>query len=547
MDAIIENLPLFVAGFLMTLRLLVVSGLGALVLGTIIATMRISPVAGAARIRDRLHRGGAQHPAHPRALLLAFVLPQLGDAPRLPGRRRHRPHGLHLAVRRRGDPLGHQRRAGRAGRGGPRASGSASGRPSDSWCMPQAMRSVIPPLINVLIALTKNTSVAAGFFVLELVAASRQVMQFNGNATIAILVAVAAFYLVITVPLGQAAELPREATGGEAMTSVLYDVPGPKARRISLIVSIIGGVLILAGLVGVFLLLAQPRENAGGVAQPGIFDPSRWDILLDRAFWRFMWRGIQGTLQMAAVAAVGALIFGVLLSMARTARLAIIRVPAIIVVEFFRGMPVLLMMLFILLVFSTGSYWAGVSALVVYNGAVIGEALRAGIASLPKGQRESGLAIGLTPLQMRFSIEFPQAFRLMLPIIIAQLVVLLKDTSLAYILGYHEMHQRRPARRDRRRSAAKYLFTLFFVVWAIYLIINMGLSWVARLVARRTASGGKPGRKGRKAERLIAQLGGAGVSGASAFVEDGDAVRARLAAGRKSDGATGNEGGAGPF
>jgi glutamate transport system permease protein len=182
-------------------------------------------------------------------------------------------------------------------------------------------------------------------------------------------------------------------------------------------------------------------------------------------------------------------------------------------------MPVLLMMLFILLVFSTGSYWAGVIALVVYNGAVIGEALRSGIGALPKGQRESGLAIGLTPLQVRFSIEYPQAFRLMLPIIIAQLVVLLKDTSLAFILGYNELINV-GLRQGPTTFGAKYLFTLFFVVWAIYLIINMGLSWVARLVARRTARGGKPGRKGRKAERVIAQLGGAGVLGASAPLFD---------------------------
>jgi glutamate transport system permease protein len=328
--------------------------------------------------------------------------------------------------------------------------------------------------------------------------------------------------------------------------SVLYDVPGPKARRISLIASIVGGVIIAAGLVGIFLFLSQPRVNAGGVAQPGIFDPVRWDILLDRAFYRFIWRGVLATLQMAAVAAVGAVIFGIILSMLRTARLAIVRVPAIIIVEFFRGMPVLLMMLFVLLVFSTGAFWAGVTALVLYNGAVIGEALRAGIASLPKGQRESGLALGLTPLQVRFTIEFPQAFRLMLPIIIAQLVVLLKDTSLAFIIGYNELLDV-GIRQGPTTFGARYLFTLFFVVWAIYLIINMTLSWIARVVARRTARGGKPGRKGRKAERVIAQLGGAGVAGASGFVEDGEAARARLAAGRKSDGATGNEGGAGPF
>jgi len=173
---------------------------------------------------------------------------------------------------------------------------------------------------------------------------------------------------------------------------------------------------------------------------------------------------------------------------------------------------VLLMMLFILLVFSSGQFWAGVAALAVYNGAVIGEALRSGIASLPKGQRESGLALGFTPLQTRFSIEFPQAFRQMLPIIIAQLVVLLKDTSLAYILGYQELLNV-VLKQGPTTFGPTYLFTLFFVVWAVYLAVNLTLSWIARLVARRTASG-RGGGKSRRAARVIAQLGGAGMVGA---------------------------------
>jgi glutamate transport system permease protein len=296
------------------------------------------------------------------------------------------------------------------------------------------------------------------------------------------------------------------------MSSVLYDVPGPRARRLSRILSIVGAALIVGGLVAVFVYLSAPRVNAGGVAQPGMFDPSRWDLLLDRALWRTVWRGLSATLQMAGVAAVLAILVGILLSMARTARSALIRIPATIVIEFFRGMPVLLMMLFILLVFSTGQFWAGVGALAVYNGAVIGEALRSGIVSLPKGQRESGLALGLTPLQTRFSIEFPQAFRQMLPIIIAQLVVLLKDTSLAYILGYQELLNV-VLKQGPTTFGPTYLFTLFFVVWAVYLAVNLTLSWIARFVARRTASG-RGGGKSRRAARVIAQLGGAGVVGA---------------------------------
>ena len=295
--------------------------------------------------------------------------------------------------------------------------------------------------------------------------------------------------------------------------SVLYDVPGPRARRLSLVFSIVGGLLITAGIIAIFVFLSQPRINAGGVAQPGVFDGSRWDLLGDRALYRAVWRGLSATLLMAGVAAVLAIAFGILLSMARTATTATIRIPAIVLIEFLRGMPVLLMMLFILLVFSTGQFWAGVGALAVYNGAVIGEALRAGIASLPRGQRESGLAMGLTPLQTRFSIEYPQAFRQMLPIIIAQLVVLLKDTSLAYILGYQELLNV-VLKQGPTTFGPTYLFTLFFVVWAVYLAVNMTLSWIARFVARRTAAG-RGGGKSRRTEKIIAQLGGAGMAGAS--------------------------------
>jgi len=300
------------------------------------------------------------------------------------------------------------------------------------------------------------------------------------------------------------------------MSTVLYDAPGPRARLFSRVVSAIAIVVVIVGLYFLYTFLAAPRVNAGGgTPQPGMLDPSRWDLLFDRALWRaIIFRGLLATLQMAAAAAVLAVAFGMFLSIVRTARSAWLRVPALVVIEFFRGMPVLLLMLFILLVFSTGSYWAGVIALALYNGAVIGEALRSGIASLPRGQRESGLAIGLTPMQTRFSIEFPQAFRQMLPIIIAQLVVLLKDTSLAYIISYQELLAV-GLRQGPTTFGNRYFFTLFFVVLAVYLTVNLLLSAVARLVARRTA-GGRARRTPKRLAGVIAQLGGAGVDGARA-------------------------------
>lgn len=272
-------------------------------------------------------------------------------------------------------------------------------------------------------------------------------------------------------------------------SSVLFDAPGPRARRISLIASIIGGVIILAVLAWLVWTLATPRVS-GGVPVPAILDPVRWNIFLDPEVWGAIGRGVVATLQAAAVAAVGAILLGIVFSLMRSSSITWVRVPTAWLLEFLRGMPVLLMMLFILLVASTGAFWAVVIALVLYNGTLIGEALRAGLASLPRGQREAALSVGMREFQSKMLVEFPQAFRQMLPIIVAQLVVLLKDTSLGYIVGYHEL-----IRTTMNQLASfygnRYLFSLFFVTLAIYLAVNLSLSWFARWLARRTASGGR--------------------------------------------------------
>ncbi|WP_173921837.1 amino acid ABC transporter permease [Agromyces sp. Marseille-P2726] len=270
-------------------------------------------------------------------------------------------------------------------------------------------------------------------------------------------------------------------------SSVLFDAPGPRARRLSTISSVITGIVILAGLGWIAWTLAQPRES-GGITLPGYFDPSRWDIFADPEVWQFIvFQGVLGTLRAALTAAVIAVALGVVFSLLRSSTIAWIRIPTAIVLEFLRGMPVLLMMLFILLVLNTGAFWAVVAALSLYNGALIGEALRAGLASLPRGQREAGLSLGMRPLQSKMLVEFPQAFRQMLPIIVAQLVVLLKDTSLGYIVGYVEL-----LRVNMNNLASfygnRYLFSLFVVTLVLYLTMNLLLSWFARWLSKRTAA-----------------------------------------------------------
>lgn len=268
--------------------------------------------------------------------------------------------------------------------------------------------------------------------------------------------------------------------------TVLYDAPGPRARTRSRVISVIGALLFAALIGWVIYRLSIPQIAANGNETSPILDGTRWDVLGDPRVWQLIANGAGNTLLAAAVGMVGSLILAVFLAFGRLAESPVIRVPVTMLLEFFRGMPVLLMMLFILLVASTGAFWAVVIALVIYNGSILGEALRAGILALSRGQREAGLSIGLTPVRTRLLIELPQAFTQMLPIIMAQLVVLLKDTSLGYIVGYPELLS--TVKNLSNYFGNYYAFTFWFVGAVVYLGINLTVSWLGRRAARVVAA-----------------------------------------------------------
>jgi glutamate transport system permease protein len=201
MDAVTDNLDLFLSGFLSTLSLLVVSSIGAIVLGVLVAAMRISPVAslrGFATAYTELLRNT------PLTLILffcAFVLPYLEISPgyfplAVIGLTMYTSPFVAEAIRSgiNGIPVGQAEAA--------RSIGMSFGQTVTLVVLPQAVRMVIPPLINVFIALTKNTSVAGGFFVPELFAVAKRVANDRGDAVIIVLLGVAFFYLIITIPLG---------------------------------------------------------------------------------------------------------------------------------------------------------------------------------------------------------------------------------------------------------------------------------------------------------------------------------------------------------
>jgi glutamate transport system permease protein len=264
------------------------------------------------------------------------------------------------------------------------------------------------------------------------------------------------------------------------MSSVLYDAPGPVARRRSLLGSLVGGALIVALLAVIVMRLADR----------GALEVERWKIFTDprRGDASDVWRsllidGLGATLRAAAIAAVLALALGVVLVIFRTFRSSLIRLPATAVIELFRGVPVVLLMFFGVIGLGLPIFYGVVFGLVIYNAAIIAEILRAGIVSLPAGQGEAAYALGLTQSQTMFTILLPQAIRRMLPSLVSQFVVLLKDTSLGFIIGYTELL--RVIRLNAEFFGNRFWFQLFFVGAGIYILINFSLSRLAVWLERR--------------------------------------------------------------
>ncbi|WP_153064362.1 amino acid ABC transporter permease, partial [Acidovorax sp. ST3] len=162
------------------------------------------------------------------------------------------------------------------------------------------------------------------------------------------------------------------------------------------------------------------------------------------AIWVRFGEATLATLSAFAAAAVGALVLGFVLAIGRLSDHAWVRIPVGWIVEILRAVPVLVFMLLLyyglpVIGIRLSPYWAVVIALIAYNGSVLSEVIRAGVESLPRGQSAAGYALGLRKSNVMRLILLPQAIRAMLPVIIAQLVVTLKDTALGFIITYPEL------------------------------------------------------------------------------------------------------------
>lgn len=259
--------------------------------------------------------------------------------------------------------------------------------------------------------------------------------------------------------------------------SVLYDAPGPR----TVVRHRVYTVLTSLALVGLLALIVWKLNETGQL------EYDLWEPFVTPEYMRvILVDGLLPTLEMAFFSILFAVVFGLVFGVAKLSEHAWLRWPAWLVVEFFRAVPVLLLMVFIFLSYSVGdaplsSFWCVVIALTLYNGSVLAEVFRAGINAVPHGQVEAAYALGMRKSQVTTAIQLPQAVKMMLPALVSQCVVALKDTSLGYYILAPGL-----------TAIGKQIYGEFFnqvptalVLSAIYITCNLLLTALAHWLQRR--------------------------------------------------------------
>lgn len=261
--------------------------------------------------------------------------------------------------------------------------------------------------------------------------------------------------------------------------SVLFDVPGPRALRRHRIISISTVAGIIAAIAIVIWSFAREGQFAYGL----------WEPFVTPAYLEFIAKALGETLRAAVLAILGALGMGVLLGVGKLSDHRTIRWPCWAIVEFFRAVPLLILIFFVwsFYQFQTGTIAPLVIGLVLYNGAVLAEIFRAGINAVPKGQVEAGYAVGMRKSQVMRIVQLPQAIKIMTPAIISQCIVALKDTSLGYIIVAPGLTH---AGREIWREFGNYLQTAL-VLAAVYIVLCVLLEQLGNYVQRRLVTSEK--------------------------------------------------------
>ena len=260
-----------------------------------------------------------------------------------------------------------------------------------------------------------------------------------------------------------------------SLEDILFGAPSPQARRVTQVASLIAAALLLALAAGIAL-----RFHSAGQLEARFWEFFAWPTT-----WAFLAKGLLGTLASSAMAAVIALALGLVLLAGRLARPRIVRWPSIAVIEFLRGTPTLLLIYVCFLVLPAagiklGTYWMLTLPIGLSTAAVVAEVYRAGVLAVPRGQTDAARSLGLTEVQVFRFVVFPQALRYIVPALVAQLVIVVKDTTFGYIVTYGELMQ------NAKVLIANYhaLVPVYLVVAVLYCLVNYAISRASRRLNR---------------------------------------------------------------
>ena len=264
-----------------------------------------------------------------------------------------------------------------------------------------------------------------------------------------------------------------------SMRDALYEAPGPRTKRLTVIGTTISLALVA---VGAALVVRQFYIT-------GQLDAAYWSFFTEWNTWRYLLEGLVGTVRVALVAAVISLVLGVLLMFGRISSFPPLAVVSRIVIDFFRGVPSLLLIYFFFLVvpqygLQLPSFWMITLPVSLAASGVLAEVFRAGVNAVPKGQTEAALSIGLTPTKTMLRIVLPQALRIVVPSLISQLVVVVKDTTVAYVVSYPDLMQNARVLITTHDSVV----SVYLVVALIYILINFAINQLSIAMARRSGN-----------------------------------------------------------
>ncbi|MFL6064048.1 MAG: amino acid ABC transporter permease [Friedmanniella sp.] len=257
---------------------------------------------------------------------------------------------------------------------------------------------------------------------------------------------------------------------------VLFDEPGPRGRRRIAV----GTVLISLVIAGLLFLGYQSLSASGELAL------AKWKPFWQQWAVKFLLEGLWGTLLVTLASAVIAFPAGALLAVGRVGRNRVIQAACTAYIEIFRSVPTLLLVYVFLFALpgvglNLSIFWKLTVPITLVNSAVIAEIVRAGIRALDRGQTEAALAIGMTPGAAMRLVVMPQAIKLVIPTLVTQLVALLKDSTLGYVVSYPELMKQ----ANNLANNTKLLLQAFVVVSAIYVLINFGLTRLATWLEKR--------------------------------------------------------------